>query len=66
MINGQDLTAAEMNEKLSGCMRSEDFIGQYKDGYAALFPDTPEKVLPIIEGRFAKAGLSIIRKEEVM
>ena len=47
-------------------MRSEDFIGQYKDGYAALFPDTPEKVLPIIEGRFAKAGLSIIRKEEVM
>lgn len=66
VINGQGLTAAEMNEKLSSCVRNEDFIGQYKDGYAALFPDTPEKVLPIIEGRFAKAGLSIIRKEEVM
>ena len=66
VLGNMDLPLSSLNERVDHCIRSKDFAGVYKNGYALLFPDTPESALPIIEERLKKAGLSIARSEEVM
>lgn len=66
ILDSNGLTPAGLSEKVCSCIYSEDFIGEYRGGYAVLFPDTPGDALPLIEERFRKAGLSVLRKEEVV
>lgn len=65
-LENTGLSSAELDQMMDRCIRSRDFVGEYRGGYALLFPDTPKDVLPIIEERLRKAGLSITRKEEVV
>ncbi len=51
------LTISELDERLSHCIRTEDFAGEYEDGVALLLPDVQGDTLRLVRERLARAGV---------
>lgn len=51
------LSLAEIDERLSRCIRTEDFAGEYDGGVALLLPDVAGDTLRLVRDRLARAGV---------
>lgn len=52
-----DLSLEEIDERLSHCIRTEDFAGEYDGGVALLLPDVAGDTLRLVRDRLARAGV---------
>lgn len=51
------MTVPELDERLSHCIRAEDFAGEYEGGIALLLPDVAGDTLGLVRQRLANVGV---------
>lgn len=56
-IDAMGLSYAELDHRIGGSIRAEDFIGATEEGVSLLLPDVAGETLDMVRDRLAKAGV---------